>query len=208
MMPHAAVFDVGNVLYHWSLRALFEKLIADPDELDWFLAHVITPEWHFQHDAGRPLDEMVAERCAEFPEHAHLIHAYRARFLESIYAPIAGMHELVAALAARDVPIYGITNFGAEFWDMFRPTAPIFDVFQDIIVSGVEKMVKPDAEIYQLARARFGLGAGEAIFIDDMPANVAGAEAEGFIGHHFTGADRLRAHLAELGMVLNMADQD
>jgi 2-haloacid dehalogenase len=201
LRPSAVVFDVGNVLYHWSLRKLFEKLISDPKELDWFLAHIITPEWHFQHDAGRPLGDMVAERCAEFPEHAHLIRAYRERFLESIYAPVTGMLELVEELAANSISIYGITNFGSEFWDMFRPTAPVFDHFSDIVVSGVEKMVKPDPAIYQLARRRFGIGAGEAVFIDDMPANVAASEAEGFIGHHFTNTVNLRAHLMELGLL-------
>ncbi len=193
--PSAVIFDVGNVLYHWSLRTLFAKLIADPAELDWFLAHVITEEWHFQHDSGRPLADMVAERIAEFPAHAHLIHAYQARFLESIYAPVAGSLEIVADLAAASVPIYGITNFGAEFWAMFRPTAPIFDHFRDIIVSGAEKMVKPDPAIYQLALHRFGLNAGDAIFIDDRAENVAAAESEGMIGHHFTDAATLRTDL-------------
>ncbi len=193
--PSAVIFDVGNVLYNWSLRTLFAKLIADPAQLDWFLAHVITEEWHFQQDAGRPLADMVAERVAEFPAHAHLIHAYAMRFTETIYAPVAGSLEIVADLAAADVPIYGITNFGAEFWAMFRPTAPVFDHFRDIIVSGVAKLVKPDPAIYQLALRRFDLGAGDAIFIDDRIENIVAAETEGMIGHHFTGAERLRVEL-------------
>lgn len=71
----AVVFDVGRVLIEWDLRALFAKLIEDAEELDWFLANVVTQEWHFQHDAGRPLAEMVPERKAEFPEHAALLDA-------------------------------------------------------------------------------------------------------------------------------------
>ncbi|MFY8048072.1 MAG: HAD family phosphatase, partial [Erythrobacter sp.] len=46
-MSQAVVFDVGRVLFQWQLGALFEKLIADRDELDWFLANVVTEEWHF-----------------------------------------------------------------------------------------------------------------------------------------------------------------
>ena len=201
MSPSAVIFDVGNVLYHWSLRALFAKLIADPAELDWFLAHVITEEWHFQHDAGRPLAEMVAERSTEYPAHAHLIHAYQARFNETIYAAVPGSLEIVADLAAARVPIYGITNFGAEFWALFRPTAPVFDHFADIIVSGVEKLVKPDPAIYQLALRRFGLGAGDAIFIDDRIENVVAAEAEGMIGHQFTDAATLRKYLTGFNLL-------
>ncbi len=74
----AVVFDVGKVLVQWDLRHLLAKLVDDPVELDWVCANVVTPEWHFEHDAGRPLDEMVPERIALFPDHAHLIHAYRA----------------------------------------------------------------------------------------------------------------------------------
>jgi 2-haloacid dehalogenase len=195
------VFDVGKVLFEWDLRHLFAKLISDADELDWFLANVVTPEWHFQHDAGRPLAEMVAERIALHPSYAPLIEAYRTRFNETIPGPVQGSLEIVRALAERGVPLFAITNFGAEFWNMFRPTQPIFDHFSDIIVSGTEKMMKPDPAIYALALQRFGLRPGEAIFIDDSHANVVGARENGFAAHHFIDAAGLRAELAELGFI-------
>ena len=88
--PTAVVFDVGRVLIQWDLRALFCKLIDDKEELDWFLANVVTEEWHFQHDAGRPLDDMVPERQTRFPEYADHIAAYRTRFLETIPGPVPG----------------------------------------------------------------------------------------------------------------------
>lgn len=195
------VFDVGKVLFEWDLRHLFAKLIIDPNELDWFLRNVVTPSWHFQHDAGRQLDDMISERIAQFPDHAHLINAYRARFNETIPGPVPDSLEIVRELAARGVPLFGITNFGHEFWHSFRPTQPIFDLFQDIVVSGAEKMVKPDPAIYQLALGRFGLQPGEAIFIDDMQANVNAARANGFAVHHFTGAQGLRAELVRLDLL-------
>jgi 2-haloacid dehalogenase len=194
--PHpirAVVFDVGNVLYQWSLRVLFASRIADVDALNWFLCNVVTQQWHFQHDAGRPIAEMVAERKAEFPDHADLIDVYANHFNESIFAPVPGALEIVDELAARNVPIFGITNFGADFWNNFRPTAPVFDHFTDIIVSGEEKLVKPDPAIYALALRRFELATGEGIFIDDRLENVEAGEANGFVGHHFTDAPTLRA---------------
>jgi 2-haloacid dehalogenase len=187
MGVRAVVFDVGNVLFHWDLRALFSKFIADPVELDWFISHVVTPNWHFQSDAGRPLADMVAERKSEYPAYAvHLDH-YSERFNETITGPVDGMHALVENLHRRGVPIFGITNFGAEFWAKFRPTAPVFDAFADIIVSGVEKIAKPDPAIYALALRRFGLAVGEGLFIDDRLDNVEAAQANGFVGHHFEG---------------------
>jgi 2-haloacid dehalogenase len=195
------VFDVGKVLFEWDLRHLFAKLIGDEQELEYFVTHVVTPQWHFQHDAGRPLAEMVAERTAEFPQYAELIDAYATRFNETIPGPIEGSLEIVIELAERRVPLFAITNFGAEFWDSFRPTQPIFDHFGDIIVSGVEKMVKPDPAIYALALDRFALQPGEAIFIDDNHDNIISARANGFVAHHFTDAPMLRAELTELGLL-------
>lgn len=195
------VFDVGRVLFEWDLRHLFAKLITDSEELDWFLANVVTPEWHFQHDAGRPLADMAAELIAQYPQYGHLIEAYRTRFNETIPGPVPGSLEIVDDLAAQGVPLFAITNFGAEFWDMFRPTQPIFDLFGDIVVSGVEKLVKPDPAIYALALERFGLQHGEAIFVDDNHANVVSARANGFAAHHFTDARRLRSELETLGLL-------
>ena len=195
------VFDVGKVLFEWDLRYLFAKLIADKGELEFFVTHVVTPEWHFQHDAGRALDDMVAERIAEFPEYATLIAAYVPRFNETIPGPVTGSLELVQELAESGVPLFAITNFGAEFWEGFRPTQPIFDLFQDIIVSGVEKLVKPDPAIYALALQRFGLKPGEAIFIDDNHDNVVSARNNGFAAHHFRDAASLRAELVALNLL-------
>ena len=195
------VFDVGKVLFEWDLRYLFAKLIADKDELEFFVTHVVTPEWHFQHDAGRALDDMVAERITEFPEYAKLIAVYANRFNETIPGPVTGSLEIVQELAESGVPLFAITNFGAEFWEDFRPTQPIFDLFQDIIVSGVEKLVKPDPAIYALALDRFGLKPGDAIFIDDNHDNVVSARNNGFAAHHFRDAASLRAELVALNLL-------
>ncbi len=195
------VFDVGKVLFQWDLRHLFAKLIGDHTELDWFMANVMTVEWHFEHDAGKPLAQMRAERVAQFPAYADYIDAYLTRFNETIPGPVPGSLEIVDALAARGVPLYAITNFGAEFWDEFYPSQPIFRHFRDIVVSGRERLVKPDPAIYRLALRRFGLAQGEAIFIDDSLPNVVAARANGFAGHHFKDAAGLRAELTELSLL-------
>jgi len=199
MIARSVIFDVGKVLFEWDLRHLFAKLIDDTDQLEWFVSNVVTPEWHFQHDAGRPLTEMVPERQAEFPDHAHLIDAYAARFNETIPGPVPGSLDLVERLDAAGVPLFAITNFGHEFWHGFRPTQPVFDRFRDIIVSGTERLMKPDPAIYALAIKRFGIDPAGALFIDDNPANVAGAEAAGIAAHRFEGAAGLEAELVARG---------
>ena len=198
----AVVFDVGNVLFEWDVHHLYRKLIPGKTTREAFLNNVATLSWHGQHDAGRPFVETSAELIVAHPQERAWIEAWGPRWLETIPGPIAGMTELVVNLAARDVPLFAITNFSGEFWKPFvAREAVFFAPFRDIIVSGDEKLMKPDPAIYRLALHRFGITAGEAVFIDDNLANVRGAEAEGFVGHHFTDATTLRADLAANGLL-------
>ena len=197
----AVVFDVGRVIVQWELRALFAKLIDDPSELDWFLTHVVTEEWHFQHDAGRPLDEMVPERQREFPQYAELIDAYAERFLETIPGPVPGTAPLIEALAKRGTALFAITNFGAEFWQMFLPTQPVLNHFSDIVVSGEERLAKPDPAIFVLAAQRFGYQPQDMLFIDDNAANIEGAAGLGSPVHLFHNPQRLQRDLAARGLL-------
>ncbi len=198
------IFDVGNVLYQWDIRNLYAKLIDDPAALDHFLGHVLTIEWHSQHDAGRLLSEMVAELTAEHPGHADLIDQYVPRWLETIPGPVPGMIDLAERLALMGYPIFGITNFGVEFWDMFRPTAPVFDLFRDIVVSGAEKLIKPDPAIYRLAIERFNIDPARALFIDDREDNIESAMACGLQGHVFRDVATLEAELVQRGVIENV----
>lgn len=200
--PTAVIFDVGRVLYDWDPRILYGRLIEDDRALDAFLRDVVTHDWHSQHDAGRDFADTSAELVALYPEHAELIAAWGPRFLESIGDAMPGMHALVDELEAADVPLYAITNFSHEFWPPFRAReAAMFDRFRDVVVSGVEKLVKPDPAIYRLALDRFGLEAARTVFIDDNAANIAGARDVGLIALHFTGEPKLRGELQALGLL-------
>lgn len=197
----AVVFDVGRVLFQWDFRHLFRKMIDDADELEWFVTHVVTEQWHFQHDAGTPLAEMLPKRIAEFPRYAEHIEAYGARFNESIPGPVPGSLELVERIDAAGHPLFAITNFGAEFWACFRPTQPVFDRFRDIVVSGEERLTKPDPAIFELAARRFGHAPASMLFIDDSAANIAAARDCGWQVHHFIDAALLEEDLIARNLI-------
>jgi 2-haloacid dehalogenase len=198
----AVIFDVGHVLYDWDPRFLYQELIADEAELDAFLRDVVTREWHFQHDAGRSFADTSAELAERHPHYRELIALYGPRFEDTIPGPIPGTHEIVCELDEAGVPLFAITNFSAEFWLPFRAReAALFDRFRDVVVSGEERMLKPDPAIFALAIARFGLEPGEAMFIDDRADNIEAAEVAGLIGHHFRDAPTLRSALAEFGLL-------
>ncbi|WP_404482061.1 HAD family hydrolase [Novosphingobium sp. BL-52-GroH] len=197
----AVVFDVGRVLVQWDMRRLFAQLIDEPARLDWFMANVVTEAWHFEHDAGRDLAEMVAARKAQFPGNDALLDAYATRFGETIPGNVPGSHEIVRELAARAVPLFAITNFASPFWRDYRAGEPLFDLFGDVVVSGDEKIAKPDARIFALAARRFGHAPGAMLFIDDSAANIEAARALGWQVHHFHDAGALRADLKARGLL-------
>ncbi|GLK43285.1 MULTISPECIES: HAD family hydrolase [Novosphingobium] len=197
----AVVFDVGKVLIEWDMRLLFGKLIVEPDRLDWFMANVVTQDWHVEHDGGRDLAEMVAARKAEFPGHDDLLDAYATRFGETIPGNVPGSHEIVRELAAGGVPLFAITNFASAFWHEYRAGEPLFDLFGDIVVSGDEKLLKPDARIFDLAAQRFGHDPRAMLFIDDNAANIASARELGWQVHQFDSAEALRADLTARGLL-------
>nr|WP_255548176.1 HAD family hydrolase [Erythrobacter ani] len=180
---------------------MFEKLIDDERELDWFLANVITEDWHFQHDRGVPLGELLPARIAQFPDQALRIAAYAARFNETAAEPVDGVHALVHQLKERGVPLFCLTNFGVELFEQFRAANPIFSVFEDIIVSGAEKIAKPDPRIYEITETRCGRSGGDLFFTDDNLVNVEAAKTRGWDAHIFTGAAALESQLECAGFL-------
>lgn len=200
--PKAVVFDVGNVLYGWDPDRFLAPRIEDPEERARFLADTGFMEWHEALDGGRAFEEAAFDLCGRFPEYAALIRQWSSHFGETITGPVPGVHEIVAELDARGVPLFAITNFSADFWTRFAERERAFFArFRDIVVSGRERLLKPDPDIYRLALRRFGLASHEALFVDDRPINVHGAEVVGMRAHLFTGAAGLRRRLEADGLI-------
>lgn len=194
------VFDIGGVLLDWQPRLLYDQLLDDPAELDWFLAEVCTHEWNLTLDAGRSFDEACAELAARHPDHAHLVHAWR-RQDEMIAGEIGGVVDLVAALAAAGVPRYLLTNMPADVFAARLERYEVLRRFDGAVVSGEEGVLKPSREIFEILLSRFDLDPATTLFIDDAEANVAGARAVGLHAHHFTDAARLAAELRDRGLI-------
>lgn len=200
-MPHAVIFDLGGVLIDWDPRYLYRKLLDDEAAVEHFLATICTPAWNEQQDAGRPWPEAIAELSAQWPEEAPLIAAYYDRWIEMIAGPLDDTVEVLAALRGRGVPLFALTNWSAETFPYVVNRYDFLDWFEGIVVSGEEKVKKPDRRIYHVLLDRYGLAAPDAVFIDDNPANVVAARDVGLHGLAFTTAPALRQDLETIGLL-------
>ncbi|BAI73009.1 2-haloacid dehalogenase [Azospirillum sp. B510] len=200
--PSIVVFDVGQVLIEWDPRHLYRELFDGYEDLmEDFLDRVCTPAWNLEQDRGRPWAEAVALLTAEHPDCAELIRAYDDMWERMVPGPIPGTADILAELKARGVPVYAITNFSVEKFELTRKRFDFLNSFDGLIVSGQERLVKPDPAIYRLFVDRYDLEASDCYFIDDNPDNVEAAKSVGMSAHLFAGAEALRRDLLALGLL-------
>jgi 2-haloacid dehalogenase len=201
----AVVFDLGGVLIDWDPRYLYRKLLADEAAVEEFLATVCTPEWNAEQDRGRPFAEGVAELVERYPVHAAAITAYHERWTEMLGGDVGGTVELLAKLHATGVALYALTNWSAETFGIARERFEFLSWFDGVLVSGEERIIKPDPAIFRLLLDRFGLDPQATFYVDDSPVNVAAARELGFDAVRFTEPERLRRDLETRGLLARSA---
>ena len=200
-MIKAVLFDVGNVIITWHPSNLYDHLIADPARRAFVLDQVVPMSWHARHDAGFSFAENRRERLALYPDYAAELLAFDERFEEMLGDLISETIANIEALHAANIPLYALTNMPAEKAQMVFSKSHVFDYFKDIIISGVEKVIKPDPAIFALTLQRIGLPADQILFIDDNTDNIAAAQAMGFATHLFSDPAALRPVLIASGLL-------
>lgn len=197
----AVLFDVGNVLITWHPENLFRKMIPDDDRRAHFLNTVVPMDWHMNHDAGVTFAENRKAPLEKFPDFADEIHAFDTRFDEMLGEPIQETMAVVEELHEKGVPLYALTNMPQEKAEMVFSKIPVWSRIRDAVISGDEKITKPDPAIYELALKRMGLTAPEVFFTDDSQANIEAAKRMGFVTHLFDSPETLRPALVEAGVL-------
>jgi 2-haloacid dehalogenase len=195
----AVVFDLGGVLIDWNPRHLYRKLFEDEARMEQFLTEICSPVWNVSLDAGRSFDDGIAELLPRHPEEAHLIRAWKDRWEEMLAGPIHGTVAILEELHAAGVALHALTNWSAETFPIGRRHYPFLDRFRTILVSGQERIVKPDPRIFHLLIERTGVVPQRTVFIDDSQKNADAAAGLGFKAIRFTDPENLRARLSELG---------
>jgi len=194
------------VLIDFDFRQLCRGFFDSDAETEFFLAEVLGEEFHLQRDRGVPVGETAAEWSRRYPVYASAIQEFCERFPEVLTGPAAGSMELLRDLRASQVGVYGLTNSSTDTWDLLCERYPFLGWLDGVVVSAEVGLMKPDPKIFELLCSTFRVTPEEAVFVDDVPDNVAAAQSVGFHGITFTTADNVRRQLTELGL-LNTAPQ-
>lgn len=195
------VFDLGGVLIDWDPRHLYRQLFSDPQEMEVFLRDVVSPDWNAQQDSGRTWAEATAELLTRHPDHEEMIRAYSERWAEMLAGPIEGTVGVLEEVREAGFRILALTNWSAETFPRARGMFPFLAWFEGIVVSGDERIKKPDPAIWHRLIERYAVDPASSVYIDDVPHNVTVAESLGFHAIRFEDAAQLRGRLQALGVL-------
>lgn len=196
------IFDLGAVLIDWNPRHLYRKIFKTEEEISWFLENICTSEWNDEQDAGRSFEEATEELLTRHPEWVEPIRAWYGRWQETIQGPIQGTVDILKTIKeSENYRLYALTNWSAQTFPWALDTFEFLHWFEGIVISGVEKMRKPQPEFYQILFDRYHVNPRNTLFIDDNARNIETGKSIGLTTIHFQSPSQLHTELHQLGVL-------
>lgn len=174
------LFDLGGVFFDWDPRYFYKKVFKTKKELDFFLENICNNEWNLKQDAGRLILNAENELIDKFPEFKNKIKMYYFNHRKMIKGVYIDSIETLYYLKSKNILCYVLSNWSLETFQGMEEEYPFLKKFDGIIISGKEKTIKPNEEIYKIAIQRYNLDPLETVFIDDKSENIKTAIRLGF----------------------------
>ena len=193
------IFDLGGVLIDWNPSYLYKKIFAHEKDMRFFLDNICTKEWNENQDAGYPLVQATNDLIKEYPQYQDEINAYYTRWKEMFGDYNTHSVSILEKLhLQKEQRLLALTNWSAETFHPVKASYPFLNYFEGIVVSGDEKIKKPDYKIYQILLNRYNVNAKESVFIDDALENIEAADDLGFQTIHFVSASQMETELKNI----------
>tara|TARA_Y100000741_G_scaffold360453_1_gene342720 strand:- start:306 stop:923 length:618 start_codon:yes stop_codon:yes gene_type:complete len=194
------IFDLGGVLIDWNPEYVYLDVFkGNKKKMHWFFKNICTEKWNLNQDAGYSLEKATNDLIELYPEYKSYIEVYYGKWEEMLGGEITKSVWVLNKLIA-EYEVFALTNWSAETFPVAIKKFSFLKSFKDIIVSGKEKLIKPDPKIFNLAIKRFEIIPSETIFIDDNINNIISAKKMNFITHHFKTPEKLIEYLENIGI--------
>lgn len=192
------IFDLGGVLVDWNPRYLYRKIFSDELAMETFLRDICHGGWNEKQDAGRALAEATEELVVLHPDKEVEIRAYYDRWPEMLGGAIEGTVRILEDLKKQgNYRLLALSNWSAETFPIAKERFPFLGIFETVLLSGEEKLIKPDPRFYDLLTSRLGVIPKDAVFIDDVQKNIDAAETFGLNTIWFQSPAQLEKDLRE-----------
>ena len=203
--PHF-IFDFGAVLFRWRPQVLLAQVLpqrvhdeASAQHWKEQIFQSYQGDWGDFDDGKVTVPELVARisaRTGLAPQEVQAV----VDAVPAELAPIPGSVAVLAALREAGHRLFFLSNMPEPYAQHLEQQHDFVRRFEDGVFSARVGCRKPAARIFQIAFERFGIAPGEALFIDDHPANIAAAQALGLPALLFTTPQQLALDLAARGI--------
>ena len=183
-----ALWDLGNVLVQWEPELIYPAFNVSAAHTQYLRSELLEHSDWLRLDQGLITEQEVAARISSETE---LSHDDAKRCFDVIRNSLVNIDASVAMLSqmkAAGVPMYVLSNMSNENAAYLR-TREYFSLFDDVVISAEEKLIKPDPALFELVLKRYRLNAEEVYFIDDSMPNIVASRELGMQALHFKRSD-------------------
>lgn len=189
------IFDLGAVLVKFNPKELVEELFKKEPTIPYELIDALhNPLWLNIDRGTMTPDEVIEALSGQFDK------AKLTRFFYEVppfLTPLQDGLDILKQVQQKGYKTYVLSNLYHDSYEIIKHY-DFIKTFDGWIYSYQHKCAKPEQEIYQKLLSLYNLSPHECLFIDDLPQNIAGAQAMGIDGIVCTNHDYVRQQLQAL----------
>lgn len=202
MAIEAVIFDIGNVLIEWQPERFYDRVIGQARR-EAFFAAIDLHAMNDRLDLGETFADVIRETAEAHPDWSAEVMIWHDRWIEMAAPVIDQSVGTLRALRRAGVPVFALSNFGIQTFEIALEHYPFLEEFDRRYISGHMGVIKPDAEIYRQVEADCGVAPEALLFADDRADNIAAAAARGWQTHLFDGPEGWEQRLVSEGLLVD-----
>lgn len=195
------IFDIGFVLVVWDPDLVYKPYFNGNEKLmQNFYNETGIFNKNKEIDQGRSFTEVLIELATIYPHYQEPILFWKEKWPQMIKGIVNESVDILRFLYHEGYSLFGLSNWSKETFPIIASQYDFWKYFQDIIISGEVKEIKPNPKIYKILLEKHRLTPTECLFIDDNIANVQTARSLNMHAILFKNPKQLTQELSKLGI--------